>query len=263
MELGLKERVALVCGASRGLGKAVAWGLAREGCRLAICSRNAVTIQEAASEIARSTGVEIRGISADLSQGEEVRRFFKEARDHFGRIDILVTNAGGPPSLPFNEITEGQWKSAFELTLMSAVTLIGECLPGMTAQRFGRIINITSVAVKQPLDGLILSNTIRTGLIGLAKTLSTTYAPHNILINNVCPGYTLTERVRELARAVAERRALVPEEVIREWEAQIPMGRLGRPEELADLVVFLASERASYITGATIQVDGGFYKGVM
>jgi 3-oxoacyl-[acyl-carrier protein] reductase len=133
----------------------------------------------------------------------------------------------------------------------------------MSAQRYGRIINLTSVAVKQPLDGLILSNAVRTGLIGLAKTLSTSYAPYNILINNVCPGYTLTERVRELAKVVANRRAISPEEVIKEWEAQIPIGRLGRPEELADLVVFLASERASYITGATIQVDGGLFKGLM
>jgi 3-oxoacyl-[acyl-carrier protein] reductase len=263
MDLGLKERVALVCGASQGLGKAVAQGLAREGASLAICSRNKVKISEAAAEIAQSTGVEVIGVSADLSLAEEARWFFKKALSHFGRLDILVTNAGGPPSLPFVEISDNQWKSAFELTLMSAVTLIREALPVMQARRFGRIINLTSVAVKQPIDGLILSNTLRTGLIGLAKTLSNTYAPDNILINNVCPGYTLTERVNELSNVIANRKGFVPEDVIREWESQIPMGRLGRPEELADLVVFLASERASYITGATIQVDGGYYKGLM
>lgn len=263
MELGLRDRVALVCGASQGLGKAVAWGLAREGCRLAIGSRNEANIREVASEITRSTGVETLGISVDLSQGEEARRFFQEARDHFGRIDILVTNIGGPPSLPFVEIPDDQWKASFDQILMSAVVLIRECLPVMEENGFGRIINLTSVAVKQPLEGLILSNTLRAGLIGLAKTLSNTYASKNILINNVCPGYTLTERVHQLSSVISERRGISPQEVIKDWEARIPMGRLGRPEELADLVVFLASERASYITGATIQVDGGFYKGMM
>jgi 3-oxoacyl-[acyl-carrier protein] reductase len=263
MDLGLKERVALVCGASQGLGKAVAQGLAREGARLAICSRNKVNILKAADEIAQSTGGEVVGISADLSQAEEARWFFKKALSHFGRVDILVTNAGGPPSLPFVEINDSQWKSAFELTLMSAVILIREALPVMQERHFGRIVNLTSVAVKQPIDGLILSNTLRAGLIGLAKTLSKSYASDKILINNVCPGYTLTERVNELSKVIAKRKGISPEEVIREWESQIPMGRLGRPEELADLVVFLASERASYITGVTIQVDGGYFQGLM
>jgi 3-oxoacyl-[acyl-carrier protein] reductase len=178
-------------------------------------------------------------------------------------VDILVTNAGGPPSLPFAKITDAQWQSAFDLTLMSAVILIRECLPSMQEQRFGRIVNITSVAVKQPLEGLILSNAIRTGLIGLAKTLSNDYAPYNILVNNVCPGVTLTERVKQLSLALAAQKGITPEKVIQDWEAGIPMGRMGKPEELANLVVFLASERASYITGTTIQVDGGYYKGLM
>jgi 3-oxoacyl-[acyl-carrier protein] reductase len=263
MDLGLKDRVALVCGASRGLGRAVALGLAREGAKVAICSRNPANIQAAESEIVQETGGEILGLAIDLSKAEEARRFYKEAVDYFGPIDILVNNAGGPPSLPFQEIKDDQWQSAFELTLMSAITLIREVLPNMQERRFGRIINITSVAVKQPLEGLILSNTLRAGLVGLAKTLSKAYASHNILINNVCPGYTLTERVRELSLVVAERRGVSPEQVIKDWEALIPMGRLGRPEELADLVVFLASERASYMTGTTTQVDGGFYQGLM
>lgn len=263
MDLGIKNKIALVCGASKGLGKAVALGLAREGARLALCSRNKENILTAAAEISKATGVEVLGISADLSKAEEVRGFFKEALDHFGRVDILVTNAGGPPSLPFAEITDAQWRSAFDLTLMSAVILIRECLPLMKEQRFGRIINITSVAVKQPLEGLILSNAIRTGLIGLAKTLSNDFAPDNILINNVCPGVTLTERVKALSGAMAAQKGISPEKVIQDWEAQIPMRRMGRPEELANLVVFLASERASYITGTTTQVDGGYYKGLM
>lgn len=263
MNLGLKNRIALVCGASKGLGRAVALGLAREGARLAICSRSPENILAAAAGIAETTGAECLGIPADLSRAEEARRFFKEALNHYGRVDVLVTNAGGPPSLPFVEIDDDQWKSAFDLTLMSAVILIREALPVMQKMRFGRIINLTSIAVKQPLEGLILSNTLRAGLIGLAKTLSNVYAADNILINNVCPGYTLTERVKELSIVVAGRKGITPQEVIREWEAGIPMGRLGSPEELADLVVFLASERASYITGTTIQVDGGFYKGLM
>ena len=263
MDLGLKDRVALVCGASKGLGKAVALSLAREGARLAICSRNLENLQQAAEEIRKTFGTEVIPLAVDLSSFEEARRFFREAHQHFGQVDILVNNAGGPPSLPFLEISEDHWQEAFQLTLMSAVTLMKEAIPVMQARKFGRIINLTSVAVKQPILGLILSNALRTGLVGLAKTLATIHAPDNILINNVCPGYMLTERVRELSEGIARRQHTTPEAVIKGWEAEIPMGRLGRPEELADLVVFLASERAGYLTGATIQVDGGYYRGLM
>jgi 3-oxoacyl-[acyl-carrier protein] reductase len=263
MNLGLKDRVALVCGASKGLGKAVAWGLAREGARLAICSRSEENIIRAAEEISRETGAEVLPIKADLSAAAEARAFFGQALARYGKVDILVNNAGGPPSLPFLEITDDHWEEAFHLTLMSAAILIREAIPRMQEQKYGRIVNLTSVAVKQPILGLILSNALRTGLVGLSKTLSALYGPDNILINNVCPGYTLTERVRELAEVVAQRQNTTPEAVIRGWEQEIPLGRLGRPEELADLVVFLASERASYITGATIQVDGGYFRGLM
>jgi 3-oxoacyl-[acyl-carrier protein] reductase len=263
MNLGLKDRVALVCGASKGLGRAVAEALAGEGAGLAICSRSEADIRQAASEISEHNRVEVLGLAADLSRAEEAGQFFKKALDHFGRIDILITNAGGPPSLPFSEISDQQWENAFHLTLMSAIVLIRAVLPEMEKRKFGRIVNLTSVAVKQPIEGLILSNTLRSGLVGLAKTLSTTYAPANITVNNVCPGFTLTERVRELSEVVAQRTGVAPDQVIREWEAKIPMGRMGRPEELADLVVFLASEKAGYITGTTIQVDGGYYRGLM
>jgi 3-oxoacyl-[acyl-carrier protein] reductase len=263
MDLGLKDRVGLVCGASKGLGRAVAEGLAREGTKLAICSRNRDHIIQTASQIAAEFGVEVLGIAADLSDAQEARAFFQEARKHFGKVDILVTNAGGPPSLPFDEISDAQWKKAFDLTLMSAVILIREALPLMKENGYGRIVNLTSVAVKQPIEGLILSNSLRTGLVGLAKTLSTAFASRNITINNVCPGYTLTERVKELSEGTALRKGVSVEDVFREWESQIPMGRLGRPEELASLVVFLASEKASYLTGTTIQVDGGYFKGLM
>jgi 3-oxoacyl-[acyl-carrier protein] reductase len=263
MDLGLKDRVALVCGASRGLGKAVAEGLAREGAKLAICSRSPEGIARAAAQIASEFGVEVLGRAADLSRAGEAGDFFQEARVRLGKVDILVTNAGGPPSLPFDEISDAQWQAAFELTLMSAVILIREALPVMQENGYGRIVNLTSVAVKQPIEGLILSNTLRAGLVGLAKTLSSVYARHNVTINNVCPGYTMTERVRELSEVLARRQGVSVEEVIREWETQIPMGRLGRPEELASLVVFLASEKAGYLTGTTIQVDGGYFKGLM
>jgi 3-oxoacyl-[acyl-carrier protein] reductase len=263
MELGLKDRVALVCGASKGLGKTVALGLAREGARLAICSRSEKNIRRAAGEIKQETGAEVLPLKADLSSATEARAFFSQALAHYGKVDILVTNAGGPPSLPFLEITDDHWEEAFRLTLMSAAILIKEAIPKMQERKYGRIVNLTSVAVKQPIPGLILSNTLRTGLVGLSKTLSAIYGPDNILINNVCPGYTLTERVRELSEVVAQRQNTTPEAVVRAWEAEIPLGRLGRPEELADLVVFLASERASYITGATIQVDGGYFRGLM
>jgi 3-oxoacyl-[acyl-carrier protein] reductase len=263
MDLGLKDRVALVCGASKGLGQAVAYGLAREGARLAICSRSEENIRGAADAISRETGAEVLPLKADLTAAAEARAFFNRALAHFGKVDILVTNAGGPPSLPFPEITDAHWEEAFRLTLLSAAILIREAIPKMQERKYGRIVNLTSVAVKQPIPALILSNTLRTGLVGLAKTLSSIYGPDNILINNVCPGYTLTERVRELSELVARRQHTTPEAVIRDWEKEIPLGRLGRPEEPANLVVFLASERASYITGATIQVDGGYYRGLM
>ncbi len=263
MELGLKDRVALVCGASKGLGKAVALGLAREGARLAICSRSDENIRRAAAEIHEETGAEVLPIPTDLSAAAEARAFFNRALSHYGKVDILVTNAGGPPSLPFLEITDDHWEEAFRLTLMSAAILIKEAIPPMQERKYGRIVNLTSVAVKQPIPGLILSNALRTGLVGLAKTLASIYGPDNILINNVCPGYTMTERVRELSEAVAKRQNTTPAAVIQGWEKEIPLGRLGRPEELADLVVFLSSERASYITGATIQVNGGYSRGLM
>jgi len=263
MDLGLRDRVALVCGASKGLGKAVALGLAQEGARLAVCSRSGENIGRAAGEIRQETGAEVLPLKADLSSAAEARAFFNQALAHYGKVDVLVTNAGGPPSLPFTEITDAHWEEAFHLTLMSAAILIREAIPPMQAQKYGRIVNLTSVAVKQPILGLILSNALRTGLVGLSKTLSSIYGPDNILINNVCPGYTLTERVRELSEVVAKRQNTTPAAVIQSWEQEIPLGRLGRPEELADLVVFLASERASYITGATIQVDGGYFRGLM
>ena len=263
MDLGIAGKVALVAGASKGLGRAVARGLALEGARVAMCARDGGALQETADAIAKETGAEVWCRPADLSDAAEARRFVQEAAAGFGTVHILVNNAGGPPSGSFMDFGDERWEAAFQLNLMSAIRLAREAIPFMRKQGWGRIINMTSVAVKQPLEGLILSNSVRAGLIGFAKTLSDEVAGDNILVNNVCPGYTLTDRVRALAAALAAKQGTTLEEVIRGWESTIPLGRLGTPEEFADLVVFLASERASYITGATIQIDGGYFRGLM
>jgi 3-oxoacyl-[acyl-carrier protein] reductase len=263
MDLGIKGRVAVVAGASRGLGKAIARGLSAEGARVAVCSRGREQIERAAREIAAETGGELFAHPADVSRHEEAAGFVSAAADRFGGVDILVTNAGGPPSTTFIEATDAMWQAGFDLTFGSVVSMVRAAFPFMKAAGWGRVVNVTSVAVKQPIDGLILSNAIRAAVVGLAKTLSVELAPHGILVNTVCPGYTATERVEELAAATARARGISADEAKARWEGMIPLRRLGRPEELADLVVFLASDRASYITGATIQVDGGYFKGLL
>ena len=263
MDLGLKGKVALVAGGSMGLGRAVAWTLAQEGAKLAICALDDPALPETAAFIKRDTGEECLAIPADVSRPEEARRFVCDALDHFGTVDILVNNAGGPPAADFLDIDDDLWTAGFRLNLLSTIVMTREAVPVMKKKKWGRIINMTSISVKQPIDGLILSNTVRSGVIGLAKSLSNELAPYNITVNNVCPGYTLTDRVRNLARSVAEKEGTTPEAVIRGWESAVPMGRLGTPEEFAALVAFLASSQAGYITGAAIQIDGGWYKGVM
>jgi 3-oxoacyl-[acyl-carrier protein] reductase len=263
MDLGIKGRVALVSGASRGLGRAVASSLAREGAWLALCARGREDLNKTAAAIVEETGAMIWTRPTDVSDREQARRFVQQAVAHYGTVDILVNNAGGPPSGAFLELTDEQWEAAVRLNFLSAVWLSREAVPYMRRQRWGRVINLTSVAVKQPLDGLMLSNAMRAGVTGFARTLANELAADNILVNNVCSGYTLTERVRELSKAMAAKSKVSPEEVVRGWEESIPLGRLARPDELADLVVFLASERASYITGTSIPVDGGFYRGLM
>jgi 3-oxoacyl-[acyl-carrier protein] reductase len=263
MDLGLKNKVVLVAGGSMGLGKAVAMMLSQEGAKVAIGALDDAHLPEAAEEIRRATGGEILAIPADVSNMEEAKQFVQKALAHFGTVDILINNAGGPPSTTFLEIDDKLWEYGFRLNLMSTIVMTREAVPTMKAKKWGRIINMTSIAVKQPIDGLILSNTVRSGVIGLAKSLSNELAPFNITVNSVCPGYTLTDRVRNLAKAVAEKEKTSPEAIIKRWEASIPMGRLGTPEEFASLVTYLASEHSGYITGAAIQIDGGWYKGVM
>jgi 3-oxoacyl-[acyl-carrier protein] reductase len=262
MDLGLKDRVALVAASSTGLGKAVALGLAREGAKLALCARTQSTLDAAAEEIRRETGAEVMARAIDVTSHERVGAFVGEVAAHFGRLDICVANAGGPPSKSFAETTADDWHAAAELNLMSTVYLAKETLPLMQQRRWGRFIAITSVTVKQPLDGLILSNSVRAAVLGLVKSLANEYGPYNVLVNNVCPGFTATARLNELAETLAVKGGVSPHDIEKRWASQAPLGRVGQPEEFANLVVFLASERASYITGESIAVDGGLVKGL-
>ncbi len=263
MDLGLKNKVALVAGGSMGLGLAVAKTLSREGARVAICALDDPYLPKAREEIIKETDGEVIAIPADVTDAGQAKNFVSSALKYFGTLDILVNNAGGPPSKPFFDIDDDLWYFGFRLNLMSAILMTREAVPVMKDKRWGRIINMTSISVKQPIDGLILSNTIRSGVIGFAKSLSNELAPFNITVNSVCPSYTMTERVREVSKAVAAREGTTPEAIVKRWESEIPMGRLGKPEELAGLVTFLASEIAGFITGAAIQIDGGYYKGIM
>jgi len=262
MDLGLKDRVAMVAGSSQGLGKAVAMGLAREGAKLALCARTQAALTAAAEEIRRATGVEVLARATDVAVHDQVQKFVAETVERFGRVDICVANAGGPPSKPFAATTREDWERAVNLNLMSTVTFAREVLPLMQKQKWGRFIAITSMAVKQPVEGLILSNSVRSAVSGLVKSLSNEYGKDNVLVNNVCPGYTQTARLDELAGRLAKAEGVPPQAILERWARQVPLQRLGRPEELADLVVFLASERASYITGVSIAVDGGIVKGI-
>jgi len=263
VDLGLTNKVAIVAAASKGLGRAVALELAKEGARIAICSRNWDQIRETAEAINAELGAEVYYEQCDVARGDDVRTFVNNTVHKFGDIHVLVTNAGGPPPGLFVSLRPQDWMTAFHLNLMSVVQLCSEVVPHMKRNRWGRIINITSLSVKQPIDGLMLSNSIRAAVVGFAKTLSNELAPYDILVNNVCPGYTRTARVEELSASMAQRKGVTKEQIIGNWEESIPMGRLGYPPEFAALVAFLASERASYITGTSIPVDGGATKAIL
>ena len=263
MDLGLHNKVALVAAASRGLGRAVAEELAAEGAALIICARHDDTIQQVAQEISGVSGVDVLGVAADVSQVADVERLVQMGIKRFGRIDILVTNAGGPPAGQFESFDLSQWEAATRLLLYSSVALAQKVLPSMKERRWGRILNITSIAVKQPVDNLILSNSLRAAVTGFARTLANEVATFGVTVNNIMPGYTRTERVEELARMMAGKEGITPVEFVTRWEQQIPMRRIGEPREFAALAAFLVSERASYITGTSIPVDGGWIKALI
>jgi len=260
MDLGLRGQVAVVAAASRGLGKAIAQGFAGEGARVAICARDEVVLRAAAAEIGR----DVLAVPADVTRAEDVERFIRAVADRFGRIDILVNNAGGPPSKPFVETSDEEWWAGVGLNLMSTVRLCRQVVPHMRAQGGGRILNVASFTVKQPLPNLVLSNAVRLAVVGLAKTLAAELGRDNIAVNTVCPGPIATERLQSLTRTYAEREGMTYEDAERRlWTDQIPLGRVGTPEELANVVVFLASPRAGFVNGTTLQVDGGLVKAVM
>jgi 3-oxoacyl-[acyl-carrier protein] reductase len=263
MDLGLRGKVALVAAASRGLGRAVAEELAAEGASLAMCARGKGALDEASEAIRTANGVDVIGIAADVSRPEDVARLVHATIDRFSRIDILVTNAAGPPSGTFESLGPEKWDEAVRVTLLSTVNLCRAVLPGMRQRRWGRIINITSITVKQPVEGLMLSNSLRAGVTGFARTLANEVATEGITVNNILPGYTRTQRVEDLAKAASEREGISIAEATKKWEAEIPMRRLGEPREFAAVAAFLASERASYITGTSIQVDGGWIRSLL
>jgi len=263
MDLGIKNRVAIVAAASRGIGFACARELAREGVRVFLCSRDANHASEAAQKIHKETGGDVAGIACDVTNDADVQAFVNLALERGGQIDICVTNAGGPPAKVFAETDLDLFRQAFEQNALSAIRLAKLVLPGMLERKWGRIINITSVSVKQPIDGLLLSNTVRAGLTGWAKTVSNEVAAQGVTVNNVAPGYTLTERQDELAEVRGKAAGKSKQKVIESWALQAPIRRMAQPEEIAAAVAFLASERASYITGVTLAVDGGWVKSLL
>jgi len=261
MDLALRSRVAFVLAGSKGLGRAVAEELSAEGAAVAICARGRAALDEAAAAM-RARGARVHAVAADVASPEDLMRAIEDAAKALGPIDILVTNSGGPPAGKFETLTPEQWDQAARVLLTSAVTAARVVLPGMRERRWGRILNIASIAAKQPVDGLMLSNSLRAAVLAFGRTLANEVAADGVTVNNLLPGYTRTERVVELSEHIAKTEGIDIAATYARWEREIPMGRLAEPREFAALAAFLASDRASYITGQTIAVDGGWIKSV-
>ena len=262
MNLGIKGKTALITASSKGIGKAIAESFAAEGCKVAVCARNKPELLELTNDLKKRYGIDAVWCICDINKPKEIESTVEAVHKQLGPIDILVNNCGGPPSGYFNEFSDRNWQSSFDQVMMSVVRFIRLAIPDMIANEWGRIINITSITVKQPVENLVLSNSLRTGVTGLAKTLSSEYARYNITVNNVAPGYTLTNRLYDLSVARAKKEKVSHEEILTSMAKETPANRLASPEEIASAVLFMASKKASYITGVTLMVDGGLNKGL-
>ncbi len=262
MDLGLQNRVALIAASSQGIGLATAEAFAAEGCRVAMCARNPERLQLAAEKMRNERGVEVFAEALDVSDPAAVSRFVAGVAAKFGSVDICVTNAGGPPAKGFLACTLEEWQRAIELNFLSTVYFAREVIPHMQRKRWGRLITITSITTKQPVADLVLSNAVRAAVVGLVRSLANEFGKDGILVHNVGPGFTATERLKELARTRAANSGKTEQELFDAWAADAPLKRLGDPREVAETILWLASDRASYLTGETILVDGGLYKGL-
>ncbi len=262
MQTGLKDRVAIVTGSSSGMGRATAAALAAEGAKIAMCARTEKTLLAAAEEIRGRCKTDVFAQAVDVTDSDAVKRFVAAVAERLGGVDICVANAGGPPAKNFLSLSMEEWQKAVATNFLSVVHLAREVIPHMQRRRWGRFITITSTSVRQAIPDLVLSNAVRPAVVGLVKSLAAEFGKDGILVNNIAPGYTETERLSELSKVRALAAGVPEEEIKNRWTAEIPLRRLGKPEEIADTIVWLASERASYITGQTILVDGGIYKGM-
>jgi 3-oxoacyl-[acyl-carrier protein] reductase len=262
MDTGLKNRVAIVAASSQGIGRATAEAFAAEGCRVAMCARNRDSLNAAAEKIRMQHNAEVIAEPFDVTDANAVRDFVSAVVSKFGSADICVTNAGGPPAKGFLATTIEEWKRAFDVNFMSTVYFAHQVIPHMQKKKWGRIVTITSVSTKQPVADLVYSNAVRAGVVGLVKSLSNEFGKDGILVNNVGPGFTATDRLKDLAKSRSVASGKSEREILEGFAVDTALKRLGDPRELADTIVWLASDRASYITGQTILVDGGVYKGL-
>jgi len=261
MDLDIKGRVAMVAAASKGLGRACAMALVEEGCKVSICSRNVEELEKTRSEIGAHG--EALAVVADVSSAIDLEDWYQRTTDSFGQVDILVTNTGGPPVKRFMELSDESWLSGVESTLMNVVRLSRLVIPGMRERRWGRIIHLTSLVAKQPVDELTISSTLRAGLSGLTKTMANQLGPHSITVNAILTGHILTDRQYALADVRVKEQGITHEEYFAGQAAEVPLRRIGEPREIGEAVAFLASERASYVTGVSLQVDGGLIRSTM